>query len=510
MNDDELLTRMRTALDEVHDTGHGTGLDTAPAGDGTGQVGLTTMSRAHASRRGWLAVAAAAVVLVAGIGAVLVQHGRGQQSISPAASDSEPASSVPVTVPASGTEWYVLDLEGFTPQPERLEVCCPPTPAPGPATVMVWADVNGLDHGVLMLTLTPADATEPELDLNPDVDVVTYDLTPTDATEPELDWSWAMMPDDRASTLISEAVPGSGVPYVLPSQSMRLAGVGLQGMGAMRAQWWSNGIDTVDISVGDYRGQFGHYDTLDVWTPTTVAGHAALRRRDDSGVAYVWQTPSGQWATVNISAGLTDREDEVLGRVRLHEGEPTPALTTVPTSAPTPDPDPPVQPDTVLIGAASVIDSGNGPMLANVLLSSLPPQGGDIPLDGFDWSMIDDEQTLNGVTWTETWYIFIGTWDGTTFHLTAMPTPIEPGGPTDTPDYTLTPGCTEASLMPLLDELVALDSTALHISTTAGIQTGGRCDAEMTAWFDTAELRAALAPFGDKVRVEFLFHRAEG
>lgn len=488
MNDDELLTRLRAALDEVHDA--------APAGDGAGAVRLTGTSVLRTSRRGWLAVAAAAVVLVAGLGVVLAQRG-GKQSIGPAASDSAPESTIPATAPPDGAEWYVLDLEGFTAQPERFEDCCPPTPAPGPATVMVWVDVNGIDRGVLMLTMTPA----------------MVDVPATGATGPQPDWSWAMMPDDRAATLISEAVPGSGVPYVLPSQSMRLAGVGLLGMGSSRTQWWSSGAETVAISVGDYRGQFGQFDPLQ-WSATTVAGHAGLRRRDDSGAAYVWQTPSGQWATVAISAGLADREDEIIGRIRPKVSEPTTPVTTesttpaTPTPTSSPDPNPAVQPDTMLIGAASVIDSGSGPMLANVFLDSLPPQGGDVPIDGFDWSMIDDEQTVNGVTWTETWYTFIGTWDGTTFHLIEPPGPHVPGKP-PAPDYTLTPGCTEASLMPLLDALTALDSQALHISETAGIQTGGRCDADMTAWFDTAELRAALAPFGDTVHVTYLFRQVE-
>lgn len=480
MNDDELLTRMRAALDEVHDA--------APAGDGAGAVRLTTSSTARTSHRGWLAVAA--VVLVAGLGVVLAQRG-GKQSIGPVASDSEPAS--PTTVATTSAEWYVLDLEGFTAQPERYEDCCPPMPAPGPTTVMAWVDVNGIDHGVLALALTPVIATPP-----------------TGPTEPQPEWTWAMMPDDRANTLIGEAVPGSGLPWVLPSQSMRSAGLGLLGLGTARAQTWSSGTERVDISVGAYRGQFSVVGT-NTWTATTVAGQPALRRGSGDGtITVVWLTPSSQWVTVAISPGLADREDAILGRVRVHEGEPTTDTTVASASTTTssPDPNPAVQPDTMLIGAASVIDSGNGPMLANVLLASLPPQGGDVPLDGFDWSMIDDEQTLNGVTWTEGWHTFVGTWDGTTFHLVEPPGPFTPEKP-PAPDYTLTPGCTEAALMPLLDALTALDSQSLHISTTAGIQTGGRCDADVTAWFDTAELRAALAPFGEKVHVTYLFRQVE-
>jgi hypothetical protein len=483
MNDDELIRRMRSALDEVHDA--------APA-DATGEpVIVAAVNTTRTSFRGWLAVAAAAAVLGAGLGVVLVQRHGDQRAIGPASSGSEPATSASTTAPANGTEWYVLDLDGFASQPERLEVCCPPTPAPGPSTVMVWVDVNGLDRGVLMLTLTPV-----------------VEATVPGATEPQLDWSWAMMPDDRASTLISEVVPGSGVPYVLPSQSMGLAGLGLQGMGAMRSQRWSNTVDSVGISVGDYRGQLGHSDSRS-WEATTVAGHPALRRRDDTGaVAVVWQTPSGQWATVDISASLADREAEILGRVRVADGEPTTPSTGTPpaTATSTTDSGLPEQAGTVLVGAASIIDSGKGPMLANVLLASLPPQGGEVPIDGFDWSMVDDEQTVSGVTWTETWYEFTGTWDGTTFHLEQPPRRHAPttGGPA--PDFTLTPGCTDAALLPLLDQMQAvLEPRALLISEWAGVQTGGRCGAHVTAWFESAALDAALAQFGDRVTVTYLF-----
>ena len=73
---------------------------------------------------------------------------------------------------------------------------------------------------------------------------------------------------------------------------------------------------------------------------------------------------------------------------------------------------------TVLTGQATIIDMGEGPKLAVTLRTSLPPQGGDIPLAGFDWSMVDDEQTVNRTTWTDSWQQITGTWDGTTFTIT--------------------------------------------------------------------------------------------
>lgn len=468
MNDDELIERLHSALDEVHS------IDTAAT--------LPVAAAARPSGNGrWFAVAAAVALVAVGVAAIAVNRG----TPAPGNSDSLVASttvapSTPVsTVPHSDAEWFELQLDGFTAAPMRHEACCIPVPAPGPATVMAWGDVNGIDHGVLMLRLIPALGGGP----------------------PMIDWKWRMMSNDRALALTREAVPGSGLPYVLPSQSMQLIGNGLAGMGNLRGQMWSDGTGSVDITVGDYRGQLDQLISGDV-EATTIAGHTALRLlRPDGGDNVVWQTAGGQWATVTIGEALADREDEILAAIVPADLGPdlTMPSTSVPSSGA-------IDGTAVLRGGASIIDSGNGPMLANVLLASLPPQGGDVPVQGFDWSMVDDEQTVAGVTWTESWYIFTGTWDGTTFHLLEPPVAYVPVKSPPAPDLTPTPNCTEADLMPLLDDMQAkLQPRELHISEWAGVQTGGRCGADVTAWFDTAALRHALAPFGDRVHVTYLF-----
>ena len=470
--DDEVIGRLRSALDEVH------------SADASAPMPIAAGARPTPNGR-WFAIAAAVALVAVGVAAIAVNRGRpapGSTDSLTATTTIEPPTTVP-TVEEIDPNWFELKLADFTAGPLRTEACCPPVPAPGPATVMAWGDVNGLDHGVLLLTATPK----------------------LDGGEPQLDWKWLMMPDDRANTLISEVVPGSGLPYVLPSQSMLLIGNGLEGIGNLRSQTWTNGTGTVDVTVGDYRGQLALLSGTT--EPMIIAGRIAWRVRRDGVDTVVWQTPDGRWATVFISDALASREDEILAAIGPVDVGP--ALTMPSTSITTPSTTPSTDPASsavVLRGAASVIDSGKGPMLANGLDESLPPQGGDIPIDGFDWSMVDDEQTVAGVTWTESWHVFTGTWDGTTFHLLEPPIAYVPvkGGPA--PDYTPTPNCTEADLMPLLDALqAAIQSPALHISTSAGIQTGGRCDADVTAWFDSDALRAALAPFGDQVRVTYLF-----
>ena len=60
--------------------------------------------------------------------------------------------------------------------------------------------------------------------------------------------------------------------------------------------------------------------------------------------------------------------------------------------------------------------------------TSYPPQGGDLPLAGFDWTMVDGEQTANGVDLARraasAWWARA---DGTTFTLTEPPGRLHPG-----------------------------------------------------------------------------------
>lgn len=71
---------------------------------------------------------------------------------------------------------------------------------------------------------------------------------------------------------------------------------------------------------------------------------------------------------------------------------------------------------------------GSGPMLCvGIVLESLPPQCGDVPLEGWDWDAVEGEERMSGTTWGE--YRVIGTYDGERFTvdevLPSNPPPIE-------------------------------------------------------------------------------------
>ncbi len=74
-------------------------------------------------------------------------------------------------------------------------------------------------------------------------------------------------------------------------------------------------------------------------------------------------------------------------------------------------------------GSGTVLESeAHGPQLClGAVLTSLPPQCSGVPLVGWDWDRVDDEQRAQKTTWGA--YHLVGTFDGKTF------TPTEPPGP---------------------------------------------------------------------------------
>jgi hypothetical protein len=79
-----------------------------------------------------------------------------------------------------------------------------------------------------------------------------------------------------------------------------------------------------------------------------------------------------------------------------------------PATLPAPDP------DELLEGNGMVLDAGEGPALClGAVADSLPPQCAGIPIAGWDWAAVDDEQTSNGATWGD--YHVVGTYDGEVF-----------------------------------------------------------------------------------------------
>lgn len=69
------------------------------------------------------------------------------------------------------------------------------------------------------------------------------------------------------------------------------------------------------------------------------------------------------------------------------------------------------------VDAMVLEDKTHGPMLClGGVLESLPPQCGDVPLEGWDWQTVEEEERAGGTTWGA--FHLVGRYDGETFAVT--------------------------------------------------------------------------------------------
>ena len=84
----------------------------------------------------------------------------------------------------------------------------------------------------------------------------------------------------------------------------------------------------------------------------------------------------------------------------------------------------PAAPGTVRANA-TVLDDGDGPELClGGVATSLPPQCGGPPVEGWDWSRVEHED-VSGVRWGS--YQITGRFDGATFTVAEICAAVVPG-----------------------------------------------------------------------------------
>lgn len=296
-SNDQVIARLRSALNEVTAEAN----DVVTAG-GSAHSSLPTGGIGGAR---WLAIAAA-TILFFGAATAIVVHRNHQAPATSSPTDPVTAQTPPppttTSLPVTGDMWYTLVAQDMNAEPIETTGCCPSVPPPGPNTVLAWAASSGFADGVLLLLV------QPTLNGDPVLKFMSYGLS-----------------DARAAELQAKVVPGSGLPYVLPDDSMELVGVGTEGLGAQRSQRYSSDLGTVTITVGEYRGQLTPLVLGAGFHPVTIAGWRGYRYADEAGnVHVVWRTPTGSWATLEISSMLADRADGLIAAVhaQVANGDP--------------------------------------------------------------------------------------------------------------------------------------------------------------------------------------------
>ena len=96
-------------------------------------------------------------------------------------------------------------------------------------------------------------------------------------------------------------------------------------------------------------------------------------------------------------------------------------------------------------GSFTVLESAeHGPELCYGVALSMPPQCRGLPLEGWDWDAVADDQTVSGTTWGH-WHV-TGTYDGEQFALVEPPGPPRPDDePEGHPDFS--PACGEPDVV---------------------------------------------------------------
>lgn len=308
MLDEEVVARLRSALDEVTADTHGLVAVESP--------------RERVSAGRWMAVAAAVVLVVSAVTAITINRAHAPSVASVA---TELPSTAPVTEPTLirvVTPWFRLVSEDLVPGEEVVDECC----QRGPATelVMAWARDEGAEAGMLTMRRVTAGS------------VSTVDGVTTRVVDGAmLSFASRGLTGEERDALVAQVVPGSELPYVLPADGWQYVASGFADGGNRRSQMYipasvdrlSGNIPTVSISVGSYRGELELLTTLEP-QPVNVAGTDGWEATEtDGSVTVIWPTDGDYWASLHIDPQLADRADALIaGVVQVSEeaaSEPT-------------------------------------------------------------------------------------------------------------------------------------------------------------------------------------------
>ena len=321
LDDDQVIARLRAALDEVTADSNTDELVPAEAQD-------------HAMTAGrWMAIAAAIVLVVSAVAVIAINRHNAPGVASTPTDTATPSTTEPTLIRVV-TPWYHLISPDLVPGEENYEPCCvaPATPQP---LMMSWARGGDPAQGLLTMTEVrnaPGSTTK---------DLDGEDLTARAIEGGTLVFASAGLSTDERETLADQVVPGSGLPYVLTAEGWTVVAMGTQGLGELRSQSYTNDLGTVTLSVGEYRGQLaGLVNGIGSITPATIAGNAGWRGSQTNGdVVVVWPAAdSGQWAMLQIPSVFADRVDGLIAAVaEVSANTPTVESVPVPDTVGTPD-----------------------------------------------------------------------------------------------------------------------------------------------------------------------------
>ena len=315
-DDDAVIARLRSALDEVSADSHGLVAIESP--------------RERVSAGRWLAVAAAAVLIVGAVTAIAVNR-----------SNAPEVASVPTEVPTTApdkivdtseqvlirttTPWFRLIAADLVPGERLREHCCSSVSDVN----IAWS--NG-DKLLLLNAVSKDDVTG----IGP-----LGDSTIVETDTDFLGFQSVGLSNDERTSLASQVVPGSGFPFVLPVDGWEMVAFGQSTNDNGLVQLYtpatndrlSSYMPTVEMRVGGYLGDLSLLAAFPAAQPVTVAGYSGWRVTNRDGIVIAfWDVGDGNWGRLSIDPALADRADVLIaGVIQVSEeaaNEPT--VDTVP------------------------------------------------------------------------------------------------------------------------------------------------------------------------------------
>ena len=330
LDDDQVIARLRAALDEV--TAESNTDDLVPS-----EPQDHTMSAGR-----WMAIAAA-MVLVVGAVAVFAINRRNAPYVASTPTETAAPSTTAASAPTG--IWYTLASPDLVPG----KIVTLPNLLPADEVSIVWSFGGNPADGLLVLRSGPGSP-----DLGPaDTSVATYRMIDEQAIAVA---SYGLTPQEQAD-LTEQIRPGSGLPWLLPVEGWAFMGMGVQLDGLTYEQTYSADNGAVGIDVGPLFNQFFTLATVGNLHPVTIAGRDGWMASNADGVYALWPAgDSGAWASMTISAQLANRADGLIAAV-AEVGANTPTVETVPV------------PDTVDTPAGSVAVGEPAPSISGETLT---------------------------------------------------------------------------------------------------------------------------------------------
>ena len=481
----------------------------------------------HTSRRqrpiAWLGVAAACTALVGGASWALSQRQPAETATAPdpgvaapVATEAVPPASVLLaptpSVAPDDEPWFTLASANLVPGRTTR-----PGTVANPAHDLVfqtWRVEGDEQSGFLFASIsgdrsadTPGDPGARELTSVTDGRAWLLPSVDLDGQPLELayDVFWARddgglwgfrsqgLSEGLVESLVATALPGSGLPIVLPTPSAGSPTVDVVAVGTASTRVTGQaytGVDggSVDLTVTDGGAAPTALIGARSVEAVDIAGTSGwLARYADGHVEVVWDAGSGWWGLLGISPELADNATGIVAAVMANDASSLPARPVPPPA------------DAEYRVIAAVTDDARG-------IAAIVPEGTHLQtrvgLSGFSWDAVDDEQIDDGVTRGGP-YEMVVRWDGYAFDLVEV---ISVVAPTDGQGATAPPCPTDAPALDQLlnEQLPALDTLALGIISYGFDLTDGDCSRlQLHAYLDTPELEQALAPYADRLAIDY-------